>query len=144
MNRAGANTARGQLSPLGLRESLNQSTGRGFAEGRGDLNTLARIGQAVVREPADSGTAGRTLANNLLTGGIPTTGGIAGTLIGGPIGGVVGAGASMALPRMVQALMNTQSGQAYLRNQVLQNPQITGPLMAALLGQQGLAQVTRP
>ena len=144
MGRAGANTARGQISPLGLMQPLNRSTGRGFAEGRGDMNTLARIGQSVVREPNDSGTAGRTLANNLLTGGIPTTGGIAGTLIGGPIGGVVGAAGSLALPRLVQAMMNTPGGQAYLRNQLVQNPQMTGPLTAALLGQQGLAQVTRP
>lgn len=144
MEGAGANVARGQLSPAALRGAVSRSTGRGFAEGRGDLNELARIGQAVVREPNDSGTAGRTLANNLLTGGIPTTGGIAGTLIGGPVGGIIGAGVSLTLPRLVQAMMASPTGQAYLRNQLVQNPQVSGPLVAALLGQQGTAALTRP
>lgn len=144
MGGAGAGVAEGQISPLALRGALDRSTGRGYAEGRGDLNELARIGQSIVRAPNDSGTAGRTLAQNVLTGSIPATGGVLGTMLGGPVGGVVGAGASLALPRLVQAMMNSAAGQAYLRNQVVRNPQMTGPLSAALLGQQGLAQVTGP
>lgn len=144
MGGAGAGVAEGQISPLALRGALDRSTGRGYAEGRGDLNELARIGQAIIRPPNDSGTAGRTMANNLLTGSIPATGGVLGTMIGGPVGGVVGAGVSLTLPRLVQAMMNSNLGQQWLRNQYVQNPQMTGPLAAALLGQQGLAQVTGP
>lgn len=135
--RAGEGAAEGRLSPLALREAVNQSTGGGYAFGRGDLNELARLGQSVLRPPPDSGTAGRTMANQLLTGSLMTTGGIGGTVVGGPVGGVAGAAASLALPRVVQALMNNPAGQAYLRNQLVQQPGMSNPLAAALLAQQG-------
>lgn len=136
--RAGAGAAEGQMSPVALRQALDQSTGRGYAFGRGDLNELARVGQGVLRPPPDSGTAGRTMANNLLTGGTVATGGGVGAMLGGPVGAAVGAGASLGMPRLAQLLMNSPQGQAYLRNQMVQQPVVTSPLAAALLGQQGL------
>lgn len=133
---AGAGAAEGNISPLALRGAVNIGTGGGYATGRGDLNELARLGQGVLRPPPDSGTAGRTMAQNLLTGGTVATGGGMGAMIGGPAGAAVGAGTALLLPRAMQALMNSGPGQAYLRNQVVQTPAVTGRLAAALLAQQ--------
>jgi len=142
---AGEAAATGRLSPLALRGAVNQSTGGGYAFGRGDLNELARIGQSVLRPPPDSGTAGNNMANALLTGQLAAAGGIGGTMAAGPLGGVAGAASSMFLPRIVQALMNSDAGQAYLRNQAIQNgPRITPALISALTGQQGTAYAVQP
>jgi hypothetical protein len=145
---SGEAAATGRLPPLALRGAVNQSTGGGYAFGRGDLNELARIGQSVLRPPPDSGTSGHQAANDLLTGRIALLsglGGAGGTMAAGPIGGVAGALTPLALPRIVQALMNSEAGQAYLRNQAIQNgPRITPALIAALTGQQGTAYAVQP
>jgi hypothetical protein len=145
---AGEAAATGRISPLALRGAVNQSTGGGYAFGRGDLNELARIGQSVLRPPPDSGTAGNQAANDLLTGRIALLsglGGAGGAVAAGPVGGVAGAMLPLALPRMVQALMNSEAGQAYLRNQAIQNgPRVTPALISALTGQQGAAYAVQP
>ncbi len=142
---AGAAAAEGQVSPLALRNAVNQSTGREYVFGAGDQNQLARAGQSVLRAPPDSGTAGRTSAANLLTlsGGVGS-GGMIGAALGGPMGAAVGSMAGLAAPRIAQAAMNSAPGQAYLRNQVVVNPVLTQRLLAALAGQQGGAMVNRP
>jgi hypothetical protein len=131
--RAGAGAAEGMMSPVALRQALDTSTGRGYVYGRGDLNELARIGQALVKPPSDSGTAGRTYANNMLTGSLVGGGAGSGAMIGGPLGAAAGAVGSLALPRLAQMLMNSQAGQAYLRNQVAASPTVTSDLARALL-----------
>jgi hypothetical protein len=148
MNSAGEAAATGRIPALSLRGAVNRSTGSGYSSGRGDLNELSRIGQSVLRPPPDNGTAGNQAANDLLTGRIALLsglGGAGGTMAAGPVGGVAGAIAPLALPRMVQALMNSDAGQAYLRNQAIQNgPRISPALIAALTGQQGAAYAVQP
>lgn len=142
---AGAAAAEGQVSPLALRNAVDQSTGRGYAFGRGDQNQLARAGQSVLRAPPDSGTAGRTAANNLLTLTVPASGGgLLGAAVGGPVGAAIGSGVGLAAPKVAQTLMNSPAGQAYLRNQMVNNPVLTQQLLAALTAQQGGAALTRP
>jgi len=141
---AGANAAEGNISPLALRSAVDQSTGRGYARGQGDLNELARIGQGVLRAPPDSGTAGRTQMNQLLTGGGFSAGGSAvGAMIGGPVGAGVGAIGGLALPAIARAAYVNPLMQSYLRNQAVRpgtRQAITG-LRNNLLAQQGLAQI---
>jgi hypothetical protein len=148
MNSAGEAAATGRVPPLALRGAVNRSTGSGYSSGRGDLNELSRIGQSVLRPPPDSGTAGNQAANDLLTGRIALLsglGGAGGAVAAGPVGGVAGAMLPLALPRMVQALMNSEAGQAYLRNQAIQNgPRVTPALISALTGQQGAAYAVQP
>lgn len=134
--RAGGGAAEGMMSPVALRQALDASTGRGYVYGRGDLNELSRIGQALIKPPSDSGTAGRTYANNILTGSLVGGGAGSGAMVGGPVGAVAGAVGSLALPRLAQMAMNSQTGQAYLRNQVAADPTITQELARALLIQQ--------
>ena len=142
---AGEAAATGKISPLALRGAVNQSTGGGYAFGRGDLNELARVGQSVLRPAPDTGTAGQNMANALLTGQLAGAGAIGGTMAAGPLGGVAGAVGSMFLPRIVQALMNSDAGQTYLRNQAIQNgPRVNAALIAALTGQQGAAYAVQP
>jgi len=142
---AGEAAATGKISPLALRGAVNQSTGGGYAFGRGDLNELARVGQSVLRPAPDTGTAGQNMANALLTGQLAAAGGIGGTMAAGPLGGVAGAMGSMLTPRLVQALMNSGPGQTYLRNQAIQNgPRVNPALIAALTGQQGAAYAVQP
>jgi len=141
---AGSGAAEGNISPLALRSAVNQSTGQGYARGQGDLNELARIGQGVLRAPPDSGTAGRTQMNQLLTGGGFSAGGSAvGAMIGGPIGAGVGAIGGLALPAIARAAYVNPLMQSYLRNQAVRpgtRQAITG-LRNNLLAQQGLAQI---
>ena len=71
-------------------------------------------------------------------------GGAAGMAMGGPIGAVAGAAGSLAMPRLVQLLMNSPGGQAYLRNQLLPGAVVTPSLAAALAAQQGVSQAVQP
>ncbi len=140
---AGADAATGNVSPLGLRSAVDQSTGRGYVFGQGDQNDLARVGQAFLRPVPDSGTAGRVQMQNLLTGGGMMSGGAGiGALAGGPPGALLGAAATLAGPRLAQAIYNTQPVQTYLTKGIpglsgaIQNaPQINRSLMAALLAE---------
>lgn len=141
---AGAGAAEGQVSPLALRGAVDQSTGRNYAFGAGDQNELARAGQSILRAPPDSGTSGRASAASFLQGGGVLTGAGLGGAAAGPLGAVGGAAASVALPRMAQMLMNSPAGQAYLRNQLIQNPILTQRLAASLLGQQAAGNAVSP
>jgi hypothetical protein len=130
---AGASAAEGVMSPVALRGALAKSIGKGGYElGRGDMNDLARIGQSLLRAPADSGTAGRSFAHNILTGSLGLGGAGMGAAAGGPLGAMAGTAASVALPRVVQMMMNSGPGQAYLRNQISANPTMTANLARAL------------
>lgn len=114
MGGAGAQVARGQVSPLRLQGAVDRSTGGGYAWGQGDLNDLARVGQDVLRNPPDSGTAGRTQANQLLTGSMSVGGAGAGFGIGGPVGAAVGAVAPYVLPSLAQSFLQSRAGRQWL------------------------------
>lgn len=130
---AGASAAEGVMSPVALRGALAKSIGKGGYElGRGDMNDLARIGQSLLRAPADSRTAGRTFAQNILTGSLGLGGAGMGAAAGGPIGAMVGAAGAVAIPRVAQMMMNSGPGQAYLRNQLAVDPILTKNLARAL------------
>jgi hypothetical protein len=85
-----------------------------------------------LRAPADSGTAGRSFAHNILTGSLGLGGAGIGAAGGGPIGAMVGAAGSVAIPRVAQMMMNSGPGQAYLRNQLAVDPVLTKNLARAL------------
>jgi hypothetical protein len=123
MGGAGAQVARGQVSPLRLASAVDSSTGGGYAWGKGDLNDLARVGQDVLRNPPDSGTAGRTVTNNVLTGSLSAGSAGAGFGIGGPVGLAVGAAAPFVLPSVAQSFMNSRAGRAWLVNGLGHIPQ---------------------
>jgi len=121
---AGAQAAEGNVSPLALRSAVDQSTGGGYAWGRGDLNELARLGQGVLRPPSDSGTPAGMAVNALLSGsgniGNTGMGAIIGSAMGSPVlGAMAGAAYSSVAPRVVQSALMSPALQGYLRNQLI-------------------------
>lgn len=123
MGGAGAGTKVGEISPAQLEGAFTAGIGReGKALGRGDLNPLIGVGRQFVSENIpDSGTAQRNFYTRLLTGQIAGAipGGAAGyyethSPEGAIVGAALGAGAATGGPRLVQALMNSPAGRAYL------------------------------
>jgi len=143
----GADAATNQIAPSQLSAALRQAMGKeGVALGRGDLNELSRIGTTFVKDQIpNSGTAQRQLIQSLLTSGLGAGAG-GGTayamgkdpLTGMAIGGGIGAGA-LITPRIIQSLMNSGAGQAYLKNGLVsltaaQREALTAALRSTAIG----------
>lgn len=67
---AGSETAEGFISPSQLRNSVVTQNRRAYARGEGDYAELARAGEAIMKPLPNSGTAPRSLAQSLMTGGV--------------------------------------------------------------------------
>ena len=92
----------GDVSPNALLNAVNTGNpSKGFSTG-GDLGELARIGKTFFNPVPDSGTAQRAFYQQVLEN--PTK------LISGGVGGI---------SRPVQAIINSQAGQNYLRHGLL-------------------------
>jgi len=108
------------IDPAKLAAALRSSVGKqGRALGQGDLDTLVRIGDRFLKPLPDSGTAQRAMYQRLMTGG-----GTMGTALvaGGLTPGAVGAGATaLALPKALQKILQSDTGQKYLTNKSLQD-----------------------
>jgi hypothetical protein len=112
--------------PFGaLKNAVRQSDPRGFSRGRGGMNDMARIGTFLgSTKLPDSGTPIRTNAIKWLQGGPLAAGGTGGYALGGSpemvlAGAGTAAATSLGLPKLVQMGMNSDLGQAYLRNNLL-------------------------
>lgn len=138
-----AGAAAGDISAAQIWGGVKAQRGEaGMARGRGELNDLARVGQAFIKpQIPNSGTPERGMMMKLLSGNLPLGGGIgAGVLSGGSplamgLGAAAGA-ASLGIPRGIQAALNSRVGQAWLTNQVghgLGGPRTTPALLAAIL-----------
>lgn len=140
MSGQGAAQAQGDISPSALYGAARNSVSKDqFTRGAGDLNDLARAGQLFIKDQIpNSGTAQRSMIQNLLTGGLP----VGGFAAGGP----VGAGAALGTAPLIQALMQSKAGKSYLTNQKAANfgPRITPELLAAQLLAQEKPQLMAP
>lgn len=127
---AGEQAALGIISPAKLREAATGVGGRrGYALGRGELDELARAGNAVMLPMPDSGTASRVAARAafgipaLVGGGIGLQSGDTNELGVNWQGGLVGAVAGMAAPwasrRLLTQALLSNTGRRYLTNQAL-------------------------
>lgn len=114
--------ASGLITPSSLRSSLSASVGRRqYARGFGDLNELARAGEALMKPIPDSGTARRSFWTSLMTGGGGV--GVGGYLSAGdPMAMAAGGAASLAVPGIVGRAINSRMGQSYLANQAASRP----------------------
>jgi hypothetical protein len=138
MERASAGSAAGDISPAALWQGARMADKNTFAYGgRGgdDLSSLARIGQAFVKEQIpNSGTPQRMMYQNLLTGG-SIGGGIATLLHGNPGLALIAALgptiASQTIPRMVQKGINSETGKKWLFNRSLDS--VAGRTLAEAL-----------
>lgn len=128
MANAGAGTKLGNISPAALEGAVTRNVGReGKALGRGDLTDLVGVGRQFVSENIpNSGTAQRTMIQNMLTLNAPGVGvgGLAGYAQGGsPESAMMGAGLGLlggiAAPRAMQSLMTSPAGREYLSRGLL-------------------------
>lgn len=101
MNSSGAEAAIGNISPARLAISAKAGNPN-YAKGAGELNDLARIGSAFIKDAIpDSGTAGRLAAYGTLTAG-PSA------ILGGGVGALAVPAAGIASARGFNAINNSQ------------------------------------
>lgn len=128
MGGAGNLPAKGQIAPSQISSALARSVGKeNKALGVGDLNELSKVGQLFVKDQIpNSGTAQRQLIQSLMTagGGSGLGAGTAYATGNDPAAGAAMGlgltGAGLALPKVLQFGMNSQAGQAYLKNGLTQ------------------------
>lgn len=109
----------GNIPPTQLQNAARMARSD-YARGGGDLNDLARIGGAFVRENVpDSGTAQRSLMQNILTGGL--TGGAGAAMLAEPVTTSMVLGGGYVIPKTLQAIYNNPWFQRYLTNELLSN-----------------------
>lgn len=127
----GQNAARGLISPASLSNATINILGRrAFARGRGDMASLARAGEAMLKDLPQSGTKPRF--NAALPMGI---GGVTGGTLGDQatdnwLGTGAGVALGMLTPRLMGSALMSRPGQAYLANQAA--PAIPARLRAQL------------
>lgn len=125
------------LSPQAVAQTVRAGRSGQYAAQSGDLDQLTKAATTVMKQPPNSGTAARlgwqTLFN-LPSAVSSGTGGLAGMVLGGPVGGLVGAMAPHVLSRMAIS----RPAQAYLGNQAL--PQNARDVIAQALTQQATTQ----
>lgn len=112
-------TLRGNISPTALSQAVRQADPTRYARSMGDLNDLSRAGALFVRDSIpDSGTASRSWLTNLLTSGGIGAGAYA--AYAEPALATALAG-SVAIPKMTQAFLRSETGKNYLRNGLIAN-----------------------
>lgn len=137
-----ADQAAGNLPLNGFANAVRSADRAGYSRGRGEMNDTARVGKFLASTNIpDSGTAQRSKMVAALTGA-PLTGGGGALLMGAdPVTTAATVGATYGLPRLVQALANSQGGQAYLRNNLLPGGGVNRELLAKLLAAQEIGDV---
>lgn len=134
-------TEDGILSPKLLREAVKKRVPDYAEGGGGDIAELARIGRKFIADQVPtSGTSERQLAQTLLTGG--AVGGGTFMLTEDPGKAMAYGAGAMALPKAVQAALNSGAGQTYLSKGLRQLTPIEQALLdrMARLGTLGLVQ----
>jgi len=112
----GAQAASGNIPTGALKQAVASGDRRAFAQGRGQLTDLARVGEKFVRDPVpNSGTPERTMMANLLTGGVAGSG----ALSGDPMTALAMPALALGLPRVAQAAYQSPLVERYLTNTVL-------------------------
>jgi len=143
---AGAGAAEGDIPPAQLASAVRQAMGAdAYSRGAGDLNDLARVGKTFIQSKVpDSGTAKRAMWMRLLTGGLGLgSGGTALALGHDPVVAAAAAGAGLAAPAVAQRAYMSPVMQAYLKNQLVQGPQMNKGLLGALAIEQMKSQAQR-
>jgi len=108
--RSGEAGAKGEINASSLAAATKAAVGkRQYTRGVGDMNDIARAGDAFIRPLPDSTTAQRAA--------LPAYGA---SIVGGyQFAGPYGAAATAAAPAVGGALVNSRLAQAYFRNQLL-------------------------
>lgn len=122
---AGENAALGMISPARLAQVAKTGRRGQYARGTGELDELARAGNAVMAPLPNSGTPGRLRAQNLGSGLLAGGGALA--------GGIPGLIAGLLAPRAAGAALMSRPVQAYLTNQLAPNMTAIDPRTLAVI-----------
>ena len=134
---AGADTVSGNVPLRGLSAAVKKGPGDSYVTGAGELNDAARIGQFLAPRIPDSGTAGRMAYGNMLTGGVAAGAGATmdPTVMALTAGGIV-------TPAILQKIIQSDWGRAYLANQALANVNGMSPgAFSSLATQKAIDQI---
>jgi hypothetical protein len=126
--------AAGNLPPTSFAQAVRQQHPRAYGFGAGEMNDLSRVGTTFVRESIpNSGTPERTMMQNLLTGGLGTTG--AAVALMDPVTAGLAAGTWFGVPKVAHWLYNSDPGRWWLTNRTLagRGPRVTHGLLGAVL-----------
>ena len=138
MTGAGGKTSEGLVTPNKLRQAVDgNTTDRNYLSGNGDLAPLARASSNVMNPLADSGTAGRTRAQNVGVGVSSAVGAGLGYGSGaGPLGILGGMALGAATPLAMGRALMSRPMQEYLANQIANGRGMTagGQMGRAALG----------
>lgn len=126
-------TTSGNVSPAKLATATKKANQSGYMYGRGesDLDALGRVGSAFIKDQIpDSGTAGRQMAERVMTlgGGVPL-----GIGVMDPTAGLATGAAYLGGPLLAQKMMQSPLGRLYLESGLM------GVLPQGQRLQQGLA-----
>ena len=130
---AGEAAAMGTISPAKLRQSAVSGRQSSYARGLGDLDELARSGQAVMTPLPNSGTASRLAVRGLMTTPAAAGGAIAGGYSGDVLMGLAGAAAGAAVPAVAGRALMSGPVQSYLTNQIAPQMSVMDPRMLAVI-----------
>lgn len=129
---AGEDAALGNISPARLRQAATFGRRGQYSRGEGDLDELARAGEALLKPLPDSGTSTRLIARTL--GGLVGAGGAgAGAMTAGPYGAVIGALLGMAAPAAAGKALMLRPVQTWLSNTLTNPASIRDPRYAAVI-----------
>jgi polyhydroxyalkanoate synthesis regulator phasin len=101
-NSAAVPGSQGLITPAKLRAAVKKQGKRDMVRGKNDLGRLARAGDEVMTPLSSSGTAERAqyinILNNPFSLGAGSGGAALGTMVAGPVGGIVGAAGGAVAP----------------------------------------------
>jgi hypothetical protein len=127
-----------------MKNAVRNSDQKGFSRGRGEFANDVRVGEFLAPRIPNSGTAERSRMIGMLSGA-PATGAGGAIMMGAdPVAAAGFATAGYALPPLVQALMNSGGGRAFLSNQLLAQKGPTKELAAMLMAGRGKDALLNP
>jgi hypothetical protein len=127
---AGEATAEGMVSPSKLRSAVQNADPSGYLTERGDLATLARAGENVMKPLPQSGTTPRAYVSGAGIG--------AGSALmsGNPMSAATIAGGAVALPLLSNLVSSRPVSTRIIRSAMGEGPLPMDPLTAALIMRQ--------
>jgi len=138
-----ADRSAGNIPYSSLKSVVARGDRDGFSRGRGQMNESARLADFLSSRVPDSGTPGRVMWANLLTGGALMGGGGVATAGGFTPSALAAAAATAAGPAIASRLYNSGAAQKYLTNQVAGSTDLKA-ILAAQGAQQALQNTGEP
>jgi hypothetical protein len=150
MSASGPETNLGRLTPQSFEAAVKNNFGKtSYARGRGDYVDLAHNSSALLTEPPPPNPLVTRMRQGAVNTAIPVGTALGAAAAGGYIdpiaatlGSLVAGGVGATIPSIVRKLVNSEKGQAYLKNTIL-SPKARGIIDAVTQGA-GAARLAQP